>query len=68
MSHKNNGEVNGLNNSVRSTSRVLSFFNKSKRIIIDNEVKNDSAILECDPELNVINKNERSCVESNNKL
>lgn len=68
MSHKNNEEVDSSNNSVRSTSRVLSFFNKSKEVIIDNEVKNDSAILECDPELNTINKNERSYVESNNKL
>ncbi|XP_047358651.1 DNA repair and recombination protein RAD54B-like isoform X2 [Vespa velutina] len=68
MSHKNNEEFDNLNNSVRSTSRVLSFFNKSKQVIIDNDVKNDSAILECNPELNAINKNERSYVESNNKL
>ncbi|KAL2715707.1 DNA repair and recombination protein RAD54B-like isoform X1 [Vespula squamosa] len=68
MSHKNNGEVDSLNNSVRSTSRVLSFFNKSKGVIINNEVKNDSAILECGPELNTINKNECSYIESNNKL
>ncbi|XP_015191189.1 PREDICTED: DNA repair and recombination protein RAD54B-like isoform X1 [Polistes dominula] len=60
-------ENNGLNIPIRSTAKVLSFFNRSKEVITENEVKNDSVISECDTELNT-NKNKRPCAESNNKL
>ncbi|XP_043495651.1 DNA repair and recombination protein RAD54B-like isoform X1 [Polistes fuscatus] len=63
MSYKNNG----LSVPVRSTAKVLSFFNRSKEIITENEVKNDSVISECDAELNT-NSNKHLYVESNDKL
>ncbi|KAI4504659.1 hypothetical protein M0802_000209 [Mischocyttarus mexicanus] len=62
MSHNN-----GLSIPVRSTAKVLSFFNRSKEIVTENEVKNNSTIPERDTELNV-NKNKHPYIESNNKL
>ncbi|KAK2582718.1 hypothetical protein KPH14_004988 [Odynerus spinipes] len=66
MLHKNDKKV-GDSNSIRSTSRVLSFFNKENQTIVDDKIKNDSAIHERDSKIDD-NKNEQSHAERNDKL